>query len=200
VVVSAVSPPEKKEKIIVPPPEKKENPKVKTLIYTAPKIMQDPPEEEKPPLVNELDKAKIGTINQNGDEDKGITAPSNDDGKGIVEAPKKADVGDVPFTKVEIESEYPGGMSSWAAFLNRNLVYPEPAIENEIQGTVLIQFIVDVLGNVSDVKAISGPEELRASAVAVIKKSGKWTPAIQNGQKVKSYKTQPIVFKLATDN
>jgi len=43
------------------------------------------------------------------------------------------------------------------------------------------------------VEAISGPEELRAEAVRVIKKSGKWTPAVQNGRQVKSYKKQPIV-------
>jgi protein TonB len=53
---------------------------------------------------------------------------------------------------------------------------------------------------VSDVTAISGPETggLREEAVRVIKKSGKWTAAIQNGRQVKSYKKQPIVFKLDT--
>jgi periplasmic protein TonB len=97
---------------------------------------------------------------------------------------------------VEIESQYPGGLNAWAAYLNRNLSYPPDAVEKEVQGTVIIQFIVDILGNVSDVNAISGPEELRAAAVSVIKKSGKWTAAIQNGQKVKSYKKQPVVFRL----
>ncbi|MEP6725772.1 MAG: energy transducer TonB, partial [Bacteroidota bacterium] len=101
------------------------------------------------------------------------------------------------FTKVEIESLYPGGAGAWIAFLNRSLKYPEDAADNGIQGTVYIQFIVDLQGNVSDVVAISGPEELRAAGVAVIKKSGKWSPAIQNGQQVKSYKKQPITFKLA---
>jgi periplasmic protein TonB len=49
---------------------------------------------------------------------------------------------------------------------------------------------------VSDVEAVSGPNELRDAAVRVIKKSGSWNPAIQNGRKVKSYKSQPINFKL----
>jgi len=49
---------------------------------------------------------------------------------------------------------------------------------------------------VSDVEAISGPNELRAEAVRVIKKSGKWTAAVQNGRQVKSYKKQPITFRL----
>ena len=69
-------------------------------------------------------------------------------------------------------------------------------MNNEIQGTVVVQFIVDKEGNVSDVEAISGPNELREEAVRVIKKSGKWTPAIQNGRQVKSYKKQPIKFRL----
>ena len=59
-----------------------------------------------------------------------------------------------------------------------------------------MQFIVDKEGAVSDVEAISGPNELRAEAIRVIKKSGKWEPAVQNGRKVKSYKKQPITFRL----
>jgi protein TonB len=49
---------------------------------------------------------------------------------------------------------------------------------------------------VSDVEAIQGPNELRGEAIRVIKKSGKWEPAVQNGRKVKSYKKQPITFRL----
>jgi protein TonB len=71
-------------------------------------------------------------------------------------------------------------------------------LTNEVQGTVMVQFIVDREGNVSDVEVVSGPETggLREEAIRVIQKSGKWTPAIQNGRKVKSYKRQPVVFKL----
>ncbi len=46
---------------------------------------------------------------------------------------------------------------------------------------------------------MSGPAELRAEAVRVIKKSGKWTPAVQNGHHVKSYKKQPIGFRIAAE-
>jgi len=99
---------------------------------------------------------------------------------------------------VEIESDYPGGASAWQRYLNKNLRYPQEAIDGEIQGTVVVQFIVDKAGNVSDVDAISGPKELRDEAVRVIKKSGSWTPAVQNGRQVKSYKKQPIVFRLET--
>ena len=45
-------------------------------------------------------------------------------------------------------------------------------------------------------KPSADPNELREAAVRVIKKSGKWNPAVQNGRKVKSYKSQPMNFKL----
>lgn len=195
---------EKKEEPPPPPPPKPpEPPKVEMAKFTPPKIVKDEEvkEEEKPPEVEKLEETKIGTVNQEGVKDEGIVAPPVEDaGKGVVEAPKKVEEDwDKTFTKVEIESEYPGGSAAWQRYLNKTLRYPQDAIDNEIQGTVVIQFIVDKEGNVSEVEAISGPEELRSEAVRVIKKSGKWTPAVQNGRQVKSYKKQPIVFRLETE-
>ncbi|HQD11004.1 MAG TPA: TonB family protein [Flavihumibacter sp.] len=186
-----------------PPPPKPEPPKVEMAKFTPPKIVKDEEvkEDEKPPEVEKLEETKIGTINQEGLKDEGIVAPPvSDAGKGVVEAPKKVEEDwDKTFTKVEIESDYPGGMSAWQRYLNKNLRYPQEAQDNEIQGSIVVQFIVDKEGNVSEVEAISGPQELRDEAVRVIKKSGKWTPAVQNGRQVKSYKKQPIVFRLMTE-
>ena len=193
---------EKKNEPPPPPPPKVEPPKVEMAKFTPPKIVKDNEvkEEEKPPEQEKLEDTKIGTVNQEGTKDDGITAPPvSDAGKGVVEAPKKDDEDyDKTFTKVEIESEFPGGAAAWLRYLNKNLRYPDDAVNNEIQGTVVVQFIVDKEGNVSDVQAISGPDNggLRDEAVRVIKKSGKWTPAVQNGRQVKSYKKQPIVFRL----
>lgn len=193
---------EKKNEPPPPPPPKVQPPKVEMAKFTPPKIVPDKEvkPEEKPPEQEKLDDTKIGTVNQEGIKDDGITAPPvSDAGKGVVEAPKKDDEDyDKTFTKVEIESEFPGGQAAWLRYLNKNLRYPDDAVNNEIQGTVIVQFIVDKEGNVSDVQAISGPDQggLRDEAVRVIKKSGKWTPAVQNGRQVKSYKKQPIVFRL----
>lgn len=195
---------EKKEEPPPPPPPKPpEPPKVEMAKFTPPKIVKDEDvkEDEKPPEVEKLEDTKIGTANQEGIKDEGIVAPPvTDNGTGVVEAPKKVEEDwDKTFTKVEIESEYPGGMAAWQRYLNKSLRYPQDAIDNEIQGTVVVQFVVDKEGNVSNVEAISGPNELRDEAIRVIKKSGKWTPAVQNGRQVKSYKKQPIVFRLQTD-
>jgi protein TonB len=181
-----------------PPPPKQEPPKVEMAKFTPPKIVKDEEvkEEEKPPEQEKLEDTKIGTANQEGIKDEGIVAPV-DNGKGVVEQPKKVEEDwDKTFTKVEIESDYPGGQGAWLRYLQKNLQYPQDAIDNEIQGTVTVQFIVDKEGAVSDVEAISGPNELRSEAIRVIKKSGKWEPAVQNGRKVKSYKKQPITFRL----
>ncbi|MBS1599037.1 MAG: energy transducer TonB [Bacteroidetes bacterium] len=189
---------EKKNEPPPPPPPKVEPPKVEMAKFTPPKIVKDEEvkEEEKPPEVEKLEDTKIGTVNQEGIKDEGITAPPVSDNKGVVEAPKDNEDYDKTFTKVEIESDYPGGPGAWQRYLSKNLHYPDEAVNNEIQGDVVVQFIVDKEGNVSDVEAISGPAELRDEAVRVIKKSGKWTPAIQNGRQVKSYKKQPIKFRL----
>jgi periplasmic protein TonB len=201
VQLEEIKPEEKKEELPPPPPPKPEPPKVEMAKFTPPKIVKDEEvkEDEKPPEQEKLDDVKIGTTNQEGIKDDGVVAPV-DDGKGVVEQPKKDEEDyDKTFTKVEIESEYPGGASAWARFLNKSLQYPQEAQDNEIQGTVMVKFIVDKEGNVSDVEAVSGPKELHAEAIRVIKKSGKWTPAVQNGRQVKSYKSQPIKFQLSTE-
>ena len=194
---------EKKNEPPPPPPPKVEPPKVEMAKFTPPKIVKDEQvkEEEKPPEQEKLEDTKIGTQNQEGIKDEGLAAPV-DQGKGVVEAPKKDETDyDQTFTKVEIESDYPGGAGAWSRYLNKTLHYPDEAVNNEIQGQVIVQFIVDKEGNVSNVEAISGPTEggLRDEAVRVIKKSGKWTPAVQNGRQVKSYKKQPVQFKLASE-
>lgn len=100
------------------------------------------------------------------------------------------------FAKVEVESEFPGGREAWAKFLMNNLEYPQKAVRKRIQGTVVLQFIVNKEGDIEDAAAISGPPILQEAALKLIRKSPKWIPAQQSGKKVKSYKKQPIVFSL----
>ena len=101
------------------------------------------------------------------------------------------------WRKVEVEAEYPGGAAAWQRFLNRNLRYPQELLDNEVLCcTAVVQFVVDKNGNVSNVEAVSGPEALSAEAVRVIKKSGKWVPAVQGGRQVRSLKMQPLVVHL----
>lgn len=175
--------------VVLPP---KQTLKVATVIFTKPKIEKEVKPEERPPEQAVLEQTKIGTVNQQGLVDDGITAPPIQDNRGVAQGP--AEDYEKLFTKVEIESSYPGGEPAWARFLLKNFQYPEAAAANGIQGVVMVQFIVDREGNVSEVQAVSGPTELRAEAVRVIRKSGLWVPAEQNGRHVKSYKQQSIRF------
>jgi periplasmic protein TonB len=186
---------------VIPPPIKTPPPRVEMIRVTPPRIVPDEQvkPEEKPPENKDLDDVKIGADNITGVKDDGIAAPPvNDVGKGVIAAPKDDDNDGKPFMKVEVESIFPGGPAAWLRFLNKNLHYPDDALNNEIQGAVMVQFIVDKDGNVSDIEAVGGPDKggLREEAIRVIKKSGKWTPAQQNGRYVKSYKRQPVTFSI----
>lgn len=179
-----------------PPPKMQEPPKVEITKFTPPVIVRDDQvkKEDMPPENNKMEDTKIGTFNQDGVKDEELVAPPIETGgKGIIELPVKEEEDyNKVFQKVEIESDYPGGRIAWQRFLNKNLRFPPV---EEVQGTVVVQFIVGKDGSVSDVEAVSGPDELRGEAVRVIKKSGKWTPAIQNGHQVISQKRQPIIFR-----
>ena len=101
------------------------------------------------------------------------------------------------FQKVETEASFPGGHEEWKRYLEKNLDVNVPFHNGAPNATytVMIQFIVDTEGNISDVKPVSsigyGMEE---EAIRVIKKGPKWVPAIQNGRYVKSYRKQSVHF------
>ncbi len=100
------------------------------------------------------------------------------------------------FVKTEIEAQYPG---NWQDILSKTL-NPKVAVNNGAPPgnyTTVIQFIVDKDGSTSDFKALTnvgyGQE---AEALRVMKKTGKWKPAMQNGNEVKSYRKQLITFQV----
>jgi len=103
---------------------------------------------------------------------------------------------DKTFAKVEVESDFVGGMKSWQSFLNKNLQYPKRAIDSEVQGMVWVLFVVDIKGKVTEpVIAKSVEFSLDQEALRIIQMSPDWTPAFQDGKMVKSYKKQPIIFQ-----
>ncbi len=100
------------------------------------------------------------------------------------------------FKKVEFEPDYTGGEKAWVAYLIKNVHYPKDAVTKKLEGTVVVEFIVDTNGKISDVKAISGPTVFREESIRVVKESGTWVPAKQNGKTVRAYKRQPIVYRI----
>jgi protein TonB len=194
-----------------PPPKPPEPPKVEMAKFTPPKVVKDEDvkEEEKPPEIEKLEDAKIDVRNQEGIKDEGIVAPVEDKG-GVVEAPKE-DEYDKIFQKVEIDAEFPGGVSGWTRYVTREIERNIDELQDDGRsGTIVVLFIVDKEGQVSEVRALPCSEagvarclppnsKLAEIAVNAIRKGPKWKPAVQNGRNVKAYRRQPVTFQLAED-
>jgi protein TonB len=184
-----------------PPPKPPEPPKVEIAKFTPPKIVKDEEvkEDEKPPEIEKIEEAKIGTINQEGTKDEGVVMPPVES-KSVAEvvAPKVVEEDyEKVFTKVENPAEFPGGQGEWSRYLQKNLRYPDGAIDNGTQGVVRVQFIVDKEGNISEVQSLNDPGDgLAEEAVRIIKKGPKWKPAEQNGRKVIYRHIQAVTFRL----
>lgn len=192
----------KEEKLPEPPPPppapKVEVPKVQTIKLVAPIVAKDLEVVDPPPTQDQIKDSRIGITTQEGIKDLSMIIPpeSVDNGKGIIAAPVKKVDDDLPFTKVEVEASYIG---NWKSFLERNLSPEVPVDNGAAPGTytVIIQFVVDVSGNVSDIKALTNHGfGMEQEAMRVIKKSGKWKPAFQNRSEVKAFRRQPITFQV----
>jgi hypothetical protein len=107
------------------------------------------------------------------------------------------------FEKVEKEADYPGGIDTWKHFLEKNL-NPNVPVDNGApigKYTVYIQFIVNVDGSISDIKPLTRlGYGMETEVVNLIKKSGAWEPASQDGRHVKAYRKQPVTFQVIQDN
>jgi len=192
-----------------PPPKPPDPPKVEMAKFTPPKVVKDEEvkEEEKPPEVEKLEETKIGLANQEGNKDEGIIAPPTEDKGGVVEAPKEDDA-DKVFQKVEIDAEFPGGNAAWNKYVTREIERNIDELQEDGKsGTVVVIFIVNKEGVVSDVKAMPCSEagvanclgpgtKVAEVAVNAIRKGPKWKPAIQNGRQVNAYRRQPVTFQL----
>lgn len=106
------------------------------------------------------------------------------------------------FTTVEQKAHYPGGDAALIQFINENIQYPELAVEDNAQGRVIVSFIVEKDGSISDVKVTRGRHpELDKEAVRVVKKiTKKFIPAKQNGKIVRYRFNIPVSFKLTDDD
>lgn len=103
------------------------------------------------------------------------------------------------FEKVEEEAKFPGGDGEWSKYIARALNKELDALVKAKQtGTCVVQFIVDTEGGISDVKAVTMQgTKLSEIAIEAIKNGPKWISATQNGEKVTSYRKQPVTFLIS---
>ena len=117
---------------------------------------------------------------------------------------EKEPVADKPaevFISVEQMPQFPGGDAALLKYLSSHINYPPMAAENNVQGRVVVQFVVDKTGKVGEVTVVrSVDKELDREAVRVCKSLPKFVPGRQNGQPVSVWYTLPVTFKLQGTN
>ncbi|MBC7874149.1 MAG: energy transducer TonB [Ferruginibacter sp.] len=102
------------------------------------------------------------------------------------------------YNYTETAPAFPGGQNSLENYITSNIVYPEDAIDNNMEGTVYVMFTIDENGKVGGAKATGkklgyGLEE---EAVRVVNGMSNWTPGMIKGKKVKGWYTLPVTYKL----
>jgi len=140
--------------------------------------------------------------NEKGTEDRNVTRTLKEEVvvEKPVEKPKEEKKEEI-FRSVEQMPQFPGGEAALMKYLSSHINYPPMAAENNIQGRVVVQFVVDKTGKVGEVKVVrSVDKDLDKEAVRVCKSLPKFTPGRQNGQAVSVWYTLPVQFKLQGTN
>lgn len=115
----------------------------------------------------------------------------------VLEGPPIVDIGDEIIDFTEVKAEFQGGIEAWYKYLRSNLTYPKQAQRMEIQGTVLVRFVINTDGTVQDVEVVRSIDPtLDKAAVDVILNSPAWKAAMHHGRPVRTRMTMPIKFKL----
>ena len=195
---------EKKKEPVKPKVEmKKEIPVAReTQKFTAPVIKKDElvKEENQVKQMDKLDeKVAVGTENKEGVKDRTVEAVRSEIAVAAPPPPPapKPEVATKVFDVVEEMPSFPGGNGALMSYLNGNTKYPVVAQENGVQGKVIISFVVERDGSISDVRvARSVDPSLDREAQRVVKSMPRWTPGKQNGQTVRVKYTVPVVFRL----
>ena len=195
---------EKKKEPVKPKIEpKKEIPVAReTQKFTAPVIKKDElvKEENQVKQMDKLDdKVAVGSEDKEGVKDRTVEAVRSEIAVAAPPPPPapKPEVATKVFDVVEEMPSFPGGNAALMSYLNSNTKYPVVAQENGVQGRVIISFVVERDGSISDVKvARSVDPSLDREAQRVVKSMPRWTPGKQNGQTVRVKYTVPVVFRL----
>ena len=173
-----------------------------TQKFTAPVIKKDElvKEENQVKQMDKLDeKVAVGTENKEGTKDRLAEAVRSDIAVAAPPPPPapKPEVSNKVFDVVEEMPHFPGGAAALQAFLSSNTKYPVVAQENGVQGRVIVSFVVERDGSITDVKVVRSVDpSLDREATRVVKSMPRWSPGKQNGSAVRVKYTVPVVFRL----
>ena len=195
---------EKKKEPVKPKIEpKKEIPVAReTQKFTAPVIKKDElvKEENQVKQMDKLDeKVAVGTENKAGVKDRTVEAVRSEIAVAAPPPPPapKPEVSNKVFDVVEEMPHFPGGAAALQAFLSSNTKYPVVAQENGVQGRVIVSFVVERDGSITDVRVVRSVDpSLDREASRVVRSMPRWSPGKQNGSAVRVKYTVPVVFRL----
>jgi protein TonB len=180
-----------------PPPPEPPKPRVTQVKFPPPVVKPDVEVKDDMPPQKELATKDPGPQNQKGDPnaDINIDGPVGNSDQKVTEADPNT-----IFAAVEKEPEYPGGIAKFYSDLQKVMVYPAVDRENNVQGKVMLTFVVERDGSLTDVKALRSPSEtLTDAATKALLSLKKWKPGIQNARPVRVQFTVPISFNLGEE-
>ena len=144
----------------------------------------------------EIEEEEIQSTEDTQEAITGPTGPVVSGPVGPVMAAEEGDEGEV-FQVVEQMPEFPGGMDKLIEYLSKNIKYPSIAQENNIQGRVIVEFVVNKDGSIVEPKVMRSVDtSLDNEAMRVIKSMPKWNPGKQRGKAVRVRYTVPVLFRL----
>lgn len=190
---------EKKE-IIKQEPEKVVEQVKSSVKFTAPIIKKDSEVKEEDEIkldeVQKSDKA-VGAFTVEGNDEVGGAVLKAKEDIAAPEPPKHVDEETKIFTVVEQMPMYPGGDAALMGYLRDNIKYPTVAAENGVQGRVVVGFVVERDGSITDVNILRGVDpSLDREAMRVVKSMPRWNPGKQNGSAVRVKYQCPVSFRL----
>ena len=199
-------PEEQQERLEQPKPEVLPEEVLKSVKVTELQIVEDDKVKKEDEIKTQDEMKETETAfgqkdNEKGTEDRNVTRTLKEEVvvEKKVEAPKE--VKEEIFRSVEQMPQFPGGEAALMKYLQSHINYPPMAAENNVQGRVVVQFVVDKSGKVGEVKVVrSVDKDLDKEAVRVCKSLPKFTPGRQNGQAVSVWYTLPVTFKLQGTN
>ena len=188
------------EKKDEPEVEKVEIERVKSSVaFTVPEIKKDSEvkEDQEMKSQEELQQTNtaIGAFNVEGNDEAGGEVLK---AKEVIAEPEPPKVEESKvFDVVEEMPQFPGGPSALFEYLSKNIKYPVVAEENGVQGRVIVTFVVERDGSITDVKVVKSVDpSLDKEAQRVVKSMPHWIPGKQNGSAVRVKYTVPVTFRL----
>ena len=202
----AEEPEEQQERLEQPKPEVLPEEVLKSVKVTELQIVEDDKVKKEDEIKTQDELKETETAfgqkdNEKGTEDRNVTRTLKEEVVVEKKEEKPVEKKEEIFRSVEQMPQFPGGDAALMKYLSSHINYPPIAAENNVQGKVVVQFVVDKTGKVGEVKVIrSVDKDLDKEAVRVCKSLPKFTPGRQNGQAVSVWYTLPVQFKLQGTN